>query len=76
MFCDIARGRVPARVLYEDDRVVVFPDIRPAARQHLLVIPRQHVANTHVLQGQDDLELGEHLTSEYQTLMHMFTLHC
>lgn len=31
--------------------MVAFPDIRPAAARHLLVIPRQHIPNTSSLQG-------------------------
>lgn len=48
---------LPAPTCTQDEHVVVFPDIRPAARHHLLVISRLHVANTSVLQP-GDLALG------------------
>jgi histidine triad (HIT) family protein len=43
LFCRIARGEVPSRKAYEDDQILAFHDINPAAPVHLLVIPRVHV---------------------------------
>ena len=43
LFCRIARGEVPSRKAYEDDEVLVFHDINPAAPVHLLVVPKLHV---------------------------------
>ncbi len=43
IFCDIAAGRVGAKRVYEDDRVVAFHDISPQAPTHVLVISREHV---------------------------------
>ncbi|MFD6858315.1 HIT family protein [Rhodococcus sp. NPDC060086] len=42
VFCAIAGGAAPAALVYQDDRVVAFLDIRPLARGHLLVVPRAH----------------------------------
>ena len=44
LFCGIIDGRVPANVVYQDERVVAFTDINPQAPVHLLIIPRKHVA--------------------------------
>jgi histidine triad (HIT) family protein len=44
-FCGIVAGRVPARVLYEDDSAIAFLDIRPLRRGHTLVVPRAHVVD-------------------------------
>jgi histidine triad (HIT) family protein len=44
IFCKIVRGEIPATKVYEDDDILVFPDIRPQAPVHLLVIPKVHVA--------------------------------
>lgn len=44
IFCKIARGELPAKVVYTDDEIVAFRDINPAAPTHVLIIPRQHVA--------------------------------
>lgn len=43
IFCRIARGEIPSRKAYEDDDVLAFHDIHPAAPVHLLLIPRIHV---------------------------------
>ncbi|MEO5368875.1 MAG: histidine triad nucleotide-binding protein [Magnetococcus sp. DMHC-1] len=45
VFCKIAQGEIPSRMVYEDDRVVAFHDINPQAPVHVLVIPRQHVTS-------------------------------
>ncbi len=44
LFCKIAAKQIPASVVYEDDDLLAFKDIHPAAPVHLLVIPKQHVA--------------------------------
>ena len=36
----IVAKEAPANILFEDDRFVVFPDISPAAKVHLLVITK------------------------------------
>ncbi|WP_374339363.1 histidine triad nucleotide-binding protein [Leeia sp.] len=43
LFCKISRGEIPCRKVYEDDEVLAFHDIRPAARVHFLIIPKQHI---------------------------------
>jgi histidine triad (HIT) family protein len=45
IFCKIVRGELPSRKVYEDDEVVAFHDIHPAAPLHVLVVPKVHVAN-------------------------------
>lgn len=43
LFCNIVAGKVPAQFVHQDEQVVVFQDIHPKARVHLLVVPRIHV---------------------------------
>jgi histidine triad (HIT) family protein len=45
LFCDIVAKKVPANVVYENEHVVAFKDIRPVAPTHVLVIPKEHVAS-------------------------------
>lgn len=45
IFCRIARGEIPARKVYEDERMFVFHDISPKAQVHFLMIPKEHIAN-------------------------------
>ncbi|HEU4853217.1 MAG TPA: histidine triad nucleotide-binding protein [Telluria sp.] len=44
LFCKIATRQIPSSIVYEDDELMAFKDINPAAPVHLLVIPKQHVA--------------------------------
>ncbi len=59
IFCKIANGSIPSAKVYEDDRYYAFRDISPAAPVHVLVIPKQHVAN--VLEGAAEPGLMEGL---------------
>jgi histidine triad (HIT) family protein len=43
LFCRIVRGEIPANKVYEDEDVLAFHDIRPAAPVHFLLIPKAHV---------------------------------
>ena len=45
IFCKIGRGEIDAEVVHDEDDVLAFKDINNKAPVHLLVIPRQHVAN-------------------------------
>lgn len=43
LFCKIAAKQIPSSVVYEDDELLAFKDINPAAPVHLLVIPKIHL---------------------------------
>ena len=43
IFCKIANKEIPKDFTYEDDEVMVFPDIHPVKPVHLLVIPKKHI---------------------------------
>jgi histidine triad (HIT) family protein len=57
IFCDICDAPAASRVLYQSQRLLAFHDIRPAAKHHLLVVPRQHIPNVSSL-GPQHAELG------------------
>lgn len=42
IFCMIARGEIPAKIVYEDEAVIAFDDIAPQTPVHTLIIPREH----------------------------------
>lgn len=42
IFCAIAAGEAPARVVHEDERTLAFMDLFPLTRGHSLVIPKAH----------------------------------
>ena len=41
-FCQIIVGKIPAKKIYEDDKVIVVLDINPASKGHVLVMPKEH----------------------------------
>jgi histidine triad (HIT) family protein len=42
IFCKIVKKQAPASIIYEDETVIVFLDIRPLNEGHTLVIPKKH----------------------------------
>lgn len=58
IFCRIVTGEAPAEIVYEDDRVIVFPDIEPSSPVHLLVVPKEHVPD---LDTHADSKLTHHI---------------
>lgn len=44
IFCQIISGKVPAKKVYEDEQCIVILDINPAAKGHLLLMPKEHYA--------------------------------
>jgi len=59
LFCRIAAGEAPARIVYQDERLVAIDDIHPQAPMHVLVMPRRHVATLNDLAPPDDGLVGE-----------------
>lgn len=43
IFCKIRDREIPKEFTYEDDEIMVFPDISPVKPIHLLIIPKRHV---------------------------------
>ena len=58
VFCRIARAEIPVRKLYEDDQVLAFHDLHPAAPVHLLVIPKVHVESLAQVGPEHEAMLG------------------
>ena len=45
IFGKILRGEIPCKRIYEDDEILAFHDIHPAAEVHFLIIPKQFIAS-------------------------------
>jgi histidine triad (HIT) family protein len=43
IFCKIAAKQIPSKSIYEDDDLIAFHDINPAAPVHFLIVPKQHI---------------------------------
>lgn len=44
LFCKIVAGDIPSTKVYEDEQILAFRDIAPAAPVHVLLIPKAHIA--------------------------------
>ncbi|RLF56865.1 MAG: HIT family protein [Thermoplasmata archaeon] len=56
VFCKIARGEIPAKIVYENSKIIAFLDINPRNEGHTLVIPKAHY--------QSLLDMPEEILSE------------
>lgn len=54
IFCKILKKEIPADIILEDDKVMVFKDIRPKAPVHLLVVPKKHIGPISELEIKDE----------------------
>lgn len=59
LFCQIVNGEKPTEILFENDTLVVFKDIRPVAPVHLLIVPRKHIRSINDLSDTDRPILAE-----------------
>ncbi len=53
IFCKIANGQIPTDFVYKSDNVVVFNDINPKARVHMLVVPKVHIKSLNELEDKE-----------------------
>lgn len=53
LFCKIIKGEIPSSKVYEDEFVLGFRDINPAAPIHILVIPKKHISSLAELKEED-----------------------
>jgi len=53
IFCQIAAGKIPSEILYQDEEVIAFRDINPVAPTHLIIIPKRHIPSlTHLSEAE------------------------
>ncbi len=45
IFCKIINKKIPANIVFEDEKMIAFNDINPQAPIHILLIPREHFAS-------------------------------
>jgi histidine triad (HIT) family protein len=59
LFCNIVSRAIPAQIAFENDHVLAFHDIRPAAPAHVLVVPKKHIVGIHEATPDDVQVLGQ-----------------
>ena len=59
IFTKIINREIPANIVYENDKVIAFKDINPAAPIHILVVPKKEIATINDIQAEDRELIGE-----------------
>ena len=54
LFCKIIKGEIPSTKVYEDEEILAFNDINPAAPIHILVIPKKHITSLAHMKKEDE----------------------
>lgn len=53
VFCKIIAGEIPSTAVYEDEDFKAILDVNPAARGHVIIIPKKHAANIFELEEEE-----------------------
>lgn len=59
LFCQISSGQTSTEFIFENETIVVFKDINPAAPVHLLIVPKKHIRSINDLTAADQPILSE-----------------
>ncbi len=59
IFCEIINKERKADIIYKDNNFVVFKDIIPRAKVHLLVVPKKHISSVKELENEDEKLMGQ-----------------
>ena len=59
LFCKIIKGDIPSDKVYEDEEILAFKDINPAAPIHILVIPKKHISSLIDIEPEDEMLIGK-----------------
>ncbi len=58
IFCSIAGGDIPSEKVYEDELILAFKDINPAAPIHIVIIPKEHIDSAMMLKDEHKSLIG------------------
>jgi histidine triad (HIT) family protein len=58
LFERIVAREIPATIVYEDDLVLAFRDVKPVAPQHVLIIPKKLIPGIKAAKPEDHQVLG------------------
>ncbi len=73
LFCNIANEVIKAKIVYRDECVVAFEDIKPQAPVHVLIIPKKHIPTINDVSS-DDLEIMGWITNAAQKIASLYKL--
>jgi histidine triad (HIT) family protein len=58
LFEKIIAGDLPAKIVFRDERVTAFQDIRPAAPVHILIVPNKAIPTANDIADEDEALIG------------------
>jgi histidine triad (HIT) family protein len=58
LFEKIIAGDLPATVVFKDERLIAFEDIRPAAPVHILIVPNKPIPTANDIADEDEVLIG------------------
>jgi histidine triad (HIT) family protein len=58
LFCKIIDGEIPGDIIHQDEHVIAFNDINRQAPQHVLIVPRKHIATINDVENEDKELIG------------------
>lgn len=61
VFCQIISGKIEANIVYKNELITVFEDIKPIAPIHLIIVPNKHIHSINEVEPQDRPVLAEML---------------
>lgn len=56
LFCKIIKWEIPSKKHYEDQNYLIFEDVNPKAKLHLLIVPKKHIENFHSIEELNEKE--------------------
>ncbi|MDP0560807.1 MAG: histidine triad nucleotide-binding protein [Candidatus Endonucleobacter sp. (ex Gigantidas childressi)] len=66
LFCRMVEGEIPTDKVFEDDDVLAFKDINPAAPCHVLIIPKKHINTLNDVAPEDQLLMGKIMLTAFR----------
>jgi histidine triad (HIT) family protein len=58
IFTKIIQREIPAKIVFEDERVIAFDDIHPHAPVHIIIVPKKEIPTLNDASSEDQELLG------------------
>ena len=55
LFCKIIEGEIPSTKVFENETVLAFRDIAPQAPEHIVIIPKEHIASANEITRENSM---------------------
>ena len=59
IFCKIIKKEISAEIVFEDEAVIAFKDIKPITPVHIVIIPKKHIISVVDLKKEDETLMGK-----------------